>query len=170
MDMLSDPEARRPAFGDDLPLDLPFRAAAKTGTSGGFADNWTVVATRELIVAAWAGNFDGQPMHGMLAMWGAAPLARAALLAAADGRALTLPEPPEDIVTRPVCALSGRAPGPHCPTVRERFIRGHEPAERCDWHRVVDGEVRVVWPPQATGWAAARARAGGQAQAAWTSR
>jgi penicillin-binding protein 1C len=156
MDMLADPAARRPAFGDDLPLDLPFRAAAKTGTSGGFADNWTVIATQEYVVAAWAGNFDGRPMHQMLAMWGAAPLARAALLAAADGRALTLPPAPPQIVTRPVCRLSGRVPGPHCPIAHERFVAGTEPRAPCDWHRVIDGEVRVVWPPEVAKWAAAR--------------
>jgi penicillin-binding protein 1C len=158
MDMLADPAARRPAFGDDLPLDLPFRAAAKTGTSGGFADNWTVIATREYVVAAWAGNFDGRPMHQMLAMWGAAPLARAALLAAADGRALTLPDAPPNIVTREVCRLSGRAPGAHCPIAREHFIAGTEPHDRCDWHRVVDGEVRVAWPAEVAAWAATHAR------------
>src|SRR3954471_23398928 len=30
MDMMSDPEARRPGFGMELPFDLPFRVAAKT--------------------------------------------------------------------------------------------------------------------------------------------
>jgi penicillin-binding protein 1C len=35
MDMLADPAARRSAFGAELPLDLPFPVAAKTGTSSG---------------------------------------------------------------------------------------------------------------------------------------
>ena len=38
MDTLSDPEARRPGFGMELPFDLPFRVAAKTGTARGFTD------------------------------------------------------------------------------------------------------------------------------------
>ncbi len=154
MDMLADPEARRPAFGDDLPFDLPFPAAAKTGTSGGFADNVAVVATREYIVAAWAGNFDGKPMHNVLAMWGAAPLARAALLAAADGHALTLPPRPPSIVERPVCALSGGVPGAACPIKREKFLAGHVPTAPCTWHR--RGEV--AWPAEATRWASRRVR------------
>jgi hypothetical protein len=90
-------------------------------------------------------------------MWGAAPLARAALLAAADGRALTLPPAPPEIVTRPVCRLSGRAPGPHCPIANEHFIAGSEPRDRCDWHRVVDGQLRVAWPAEVAGWAATHA-------------
>jgi penicillin-binding protein 1C len=153
MDMLADPEARRPAFGDDLPFDLPFPVAAKTGTSGGFADNVAVIATREYVVAAWAGNFDGKPMHSVLAMWGAAPLARAALLAAADGRALTLPERPPSIVERPVCALSGAVPGPACPVKRERFLADNVPRAPCPFHKMDAGRVAVAWPPEAARWA-----------------
>jgi penicillin-binding protein 1C len=96
MDVLSDPQARRATFGADLPLDLPFRVAAKTGTSSGFADTVTIGATREAIAAAWVGSFDGSGTTGKLAMWSAAPLVRAALLAVADlrGAPLTLPAAP----------------------------------------------------------------------------
>src|SRR6185436_17554436 len=84
MDMLADPQARRASFGADLPLDLPFAVAAKTGTSSGFADTLTVAATREAVVAAWAGAFDGSGTKGALAMWSAAPIVRAGLLAVRD--------------------------------------------------------------------------------------
>ncbi len=94
MDMLSDPEARRPAFGQELPFDLPFKVAAKTGTSRGFADTVAIAATRELTVAAWAGNFDGKPTQGLVAMQSAAPLVRAGLLIGGQGRHLTLPRGP----------------------------------------------------------------------------
>ena len=80
MDMLSDPAARRAVFGAELPFDLPFRVAAKTGTSAGYADTVAIAATSEVVVAAWAGAFDGSGTRGQLAMWSAAPLARAALL------------------------------------------------------------------------------------------
>src|SRR5262249_3483661 len=53
MDMLADAGARRSTFGAELPFDLPFRVAAKTGTSSGFADTVAVAATREAVVAAW---------------------------------------------------------------------------------------------------------------------
>lgn len=163
MDMLADAEARRPAFGDDLPFDLPYPVAAKTGTSGGFSDNVALIATREYVVAAWAGNFDGSAMHAVLAMAGAAPLGRAALRAAADGRALTLPPRPAAIVERPVCALSGQVPGPACPHKRERFLRGTEPQAPCAWHRAAaDGGLAIEWPAEARAWAARRRLAGGQ--------
>src|SRR4051794_12079792 len=115
--MLADPAARRSVFGSELPLDLPFPVAAKTGTAAGFADTDAVGATREAVVAGWAGDFSGKGTRGELAMWSAGPLVRAGLLAVADGRNLTLPEAPRSmIVARTVCAVTGRRPGPACPT------------------------------------------------------
>jgi penicillin-binding protein 1C len=136
MDMLADPHARRARFGADLPLDLPFPVAAKTGTSSGFADTLAVAATREAVVAAWAGAFDGSGTKGKLAMWSAAPLVRAGMLAVRDreGTDLSLPRAPAGIVSREVCAVSGGAAGPDCPTKREWFITGTEPHEACDGH------------------------------------
>jgi penicillin-binding protein 1C len=134
MDILSDAEARRAVFGADLPLDLPFKAAAKTGTSSGFADTVAVGVTREAVAAAWAGNFDGSGSKGALAMWSAAPLVRAALLAVAGlaGHPLTLPAPPSAITSGDVCRISGALAGPQCPRKHEHFIAGHEPQSICD--------------------------------------
>jgi penicillin-binding protein 1C len=133
MDMLSDPDARRAVFGGDLPLDLPFKVAAKTGTSSGFADTIAVAATNEAVAAAWAGAFDGSGSKGSLAMWSAAPLVRAALLAVADlaGHPLTLPAPPAGITTRDVCRITGELAGPRCPRKHEHFVAGHEPSTAC---------------------------------------
>jgi len=134
IDMLSDADARRAVFGAELPLDLPFKVAAKTGTSSGVADTVTVAATNEAIAAAWAGSFDGSGSKGALAMWSAAPLVRAALLAVADlaGHPLTLPPAPAGITTRDVCRISGALPGPHCPRKHEHFVEDHEPQVTCD--------------------------------------
>ena len=112
MDMLSDPEARRAGFGMELPFDLPFRIAAKTGTARGFADTWAIGATREVIVGAWAGTFDGTPTHGLVGMDAAAPLVRDGMLAVAAslGRPLTLPARPTGIDDVRVCADSGMPP------------------------------------------------------------
>ena len=38
--ILSDPVARAPMFGINSILNLPFPAAAKTGTTNDFRDNW----------------------------------------------------------------------------------------------------------------------------------
>ena len=152
MDMMADAEARRPGFGQELPFDLPFPVAAKTGTARGFADMVAVAATREVIVAAWAGNFDGTPGQGVPAMVAAAPLVRDALLTVAGGRALTLPPRPADVEAIEVCAVSGLAPGPHCPVMRDWAPRGRRPDHVCDWHQLDHGVVRVVYPPALAGW------------------
>jgi penicillin-binding protein 1C len=155
MDMLSDPEARRPGFGVELPFDLPFPIAAKTGTARGFADTWAVGATREVIVGAWAGTFDGTATHGVVGMDAAAPLVRDGMLAVADGRRLTLPDKPDDVVAVEVCAVSGLAPGPHCPHVHDYTVRGRPAAPPCDWH---DERGAVHYPAQGRGWMARTGR------------
>jgi penicillin-binding protein 1C len=159
MDMLSDPEARRPAFGTELPLDLPFRVAAKTGTARGFSDTVAVAATEQIIVAAWAGNFDGSPSHGVVAMQGAAPLVRDALLAFADGKMLTLPPRPDTVEEIDVCAVSGMKPGPHCPLEHEVVAKGRGPTATCTWHVLgPDGTIETIYPAEAAGWQRRRAR------------
>jgi len=149
MDMLADPEARRPGFGMELPFDLPFEVAAKTGTARGFADTWTVAATREAIVGAWAGTFDGTATHGIVGMDAAAPLARDAMLAIAGGGKLTLPAQPEHVDDVEVCATSGMKPGEHCPRIKDHALHGHGPKQPCTWHRD-DGTVN--YPERAAGW------------------
>ncbi|MEO8707082.1 MAG: transglycosylase domain-containing protein, partial [Kofleriaceae bacterium] len=129
MDMLADPEARRPGFGMELPFDLPFRIAAKTGTARGFSDTWAVGATREVIVGAWAGSFDGAPTQGLVGMDAAAPLVRDAMLAVAGGRKLTLPARPDDVEPIELCATSGMLPSPVCPRIHDYVHRGHAPTQ-----------------------------------------
>jgi penicillin-binding protein 1C len=164
MDMMADADARRPEFGAELPLDLPFSVAAKTGTSRGFADTVTVAATNEVLVGAWAGNFDGRPTEGLVAMESAAPIVRAALVAAASGHALTLPPAPDSIVRRAVCPLSGMRPGPSCPhRMVEHFTADAAPEERCDWHtRDAAGELQVRYPAPLRAWAERKHRRGGR--------
>lgn len=97
LDVLSDAAARHRRFGLGLPLDGLGAVAAKTGTASGMSDVSAILASRELIVAAWAGRFDGAPVHGGSGMWAAAPLARRAFEIAMHGRTATLPPRPADI-------------------------------------------------------------------------
>jgi penicillin-binding protein 1C len=73
-DILDDDAARIPAMGRDNPLDLSFPAAAKTGTSNDFRDNWTVGYTPDLAVGVWTGNSDNSEMLDISGLTGAAPL------------------------------------------------------------------------------------------------
>jgi penicillin-binding protein 1C len=167
MDMMADPEARRPAFGQELPVDLPYRVAVKTGTARGFADTVAIGVTSELTVAAWAGTFDGSPTQGLIAMQAAAPLVRAGLLIGSGGRDLTLPGPPGGVTTAVVCPLSGMPAGPDCPhRKREHFAAGRVPTRSCDWHRHEGGRPVVRYPVEARAWAAREASRGGREVAA----
>ncbi len=73
-DILDDDQAREPAMGRDNPLVLPFPAAAKTGTTNDFRDNWTIGYTPGLVVAVWTGNTDNSEMINISGLTGAAPL------------------------------------------------------------------------------------------------
>ncbi len=163
MDMLADPEARRPMFGQELPLDLPFRVAAKTGTARGFADTVAVGVTREITVAAWAGNFNGRPTHKVMGMSGAAPLVRLGLLSAGKGNRLTLPRRPRGLARAGVCPLSGMPASEHCPRRKvEYFLKGKVPRRACDWHRHEDGRVVTRYPAEIAAWAQRQRNAGGR--------
>ena len=73
-DILDDDQARVAAMGYNNALDLPFPAAAKTGTTNDFRDNWTIGYTPGVVVGIWAGNADGRPMIDSSGLRGAAPL------------------------------------------------------------------------------------------------
>jgi penicillin-binding protein 1C len=141
-DMLSDPRARRREFGVETPLELPFPVAVKTGTSKSFCDNVVVGTTPDVTVAAWVGNFDGRPMRGLLAMQGAAPLFREAMLVAMEGRPRRAFERPPELAPVELCPLSGMRRGARCPGGRHEHVRGDRPLESCNWHGP-DGALRL---------------------------
>lgn len=132
-DILSDPEARAPGFGRGGPLELPFPAAAKTGTSKDYRDNWAVAYTPRVVVAVWAGNFDGAPMRDVTGVTGAGTLMRSILEWIGPGGPFA---EPQGLVRTEVCAQSGARPGAFCPgRVTELFLAGMHPVAACDVHR-----------------------------------
>lgn len=76
--ILSDNAARTPVFGPRSPLAYPVGGvAAKTGTTQGFRDAWTVGFSKDVSVAVWAGNNDGRLMKsGADGVFVAAPIWR----------------------------------------------------------------------------------------------
>ncbi len=131
-DILADKDARVPSFGYRSPLSLPFPAAAKTGTSKDFRDNWTVGYTPRYTVGVWVGNFDGTPMANVSGITGCGPLFRdIMLLLEKDLDPREFPVPP-GLTRRTICPLSGLVPNSHCPGVKEElFIAGTEPIAVC---------------------------------------
>ncbi|HEU5041660.1 MAG TPA: hypothetical protein VFT84_12595, partial [Gemmatimonadales bacterium] len=152
LDILADPTARMPGFGLATPLEFPFPAAAKTGTSRHFTDNWAVAATGRFTVAVWVGNFNGRPMDGVSGVSGAGPLLHRAVLATArryPPGALPTPESTGAVAVA-VCRLSGLRAGAACPAATEWFVPGSAPTAECDWHR----NSTVVLPAEYAEWAA----------------
>ena len=73
-DILSDNRARLPSFGLNSPLNVGFPAAAKTGTTTDYRDNWVLGYTPDLVVGVWVGNADNAPMHNVSGVSGAGPI------------------------------------------------------------------------------------------------
>ena len=185
VDVLKDHDARVGSFGEQSVLDFPFEVGAKTGTSKGYRDNWTVGFTRAVTVAVWAGNFDGAPMTHVSGITGAGPLFHAIMESAMRGR----PREPlpvarsrgvDDGLERiDVCALSGELAGPDCPhRIAEWLPAGAASSGKpCTMHERVridrrnglragaacardetDEGVLEQYPPQYASWAAAAGR------------
>jgi 1A family penicillin-binding protein len=74
--ILSDNEARTPAFGPFSTLHIPNQeVAVKTGTTNNLRDNWTIGYTTDRLVAVWVGNNDNTPMSYVASgITGASPI------------------------------------------------------------------------------------------------
>jgi len=128
--ILSDNAARTPAFGPNSLLNLPFPAAAKTGTTNDFRDNWTLGFTPDLAVGVWVGNADYTPMQNITGMTGAAPVwnrfMQAAVQRLVGGPSGTFSRP-GGIVEKAVCAISGNEPSEWCPSHKVELFASDQP-------------------------------------------
>jgi penicillin-binding protein 1C len=136
--ILSDNDARAPAFGSSSVLSLSRPAAAKTGTSSDWRDNWTMGYVPQLVAGVWAGNADGRPMVRVSGVEGAGPIWRDFMEAALRGRPVIPFHEPPGLERVRVCTPSGLLPTPYCPRTRtELFISGTAPTRHDDWYRPV---------------------------------
>jgi len=128
-DIMSDDVARAPAFGANTALTLPDRkVAAKTGTTNGFKDNWTMGFTPQLTVGVWVGNTDNESMENVTGLSGAAPIWNAVMRKYHEELPATWYDMPPGIVQRVVCQPSGLLPTEQCQEQRaELFVAGTEP-------------------------------------------
>lgn len=156
-------------------LNLSRPAAAKTGTTTDFRDNWTLGYTPDLAVGVWAGNANNAPMYRVTGITGAGPIWHDFMEQAHRG----FPEKPfarpEGILEVEVCDASGLLATDICPRVRtELFIKGTEPKQPDDAYQMfeLDAATNLIWnehcrgpriqrvyrvyPPDAQDWAQKR--------------
>lgn len=128
--ILSDNEARSPMFGRNSILNLPFPAAAKTGTTNDFRDNWTMGFNPDLAVGVWVGNADYTPMQNTTGLSGAAPIWAEFMQAAVSQLTNNNPSPfarPAGIMDKVICAVSGTEPSSKCPQQRTEIFAFDQP-------------------------------------------
>jgi hypothetical protein len=128
-DIMSDRQARCPAFGCPNALELPNerRVAAKTGTTNDYKDAWTVGFAPQLVTGVWVGNSDNTAMEDVPGSKGAAPIWNAFMSYALQDEPHMAWERPSGITQMQVCATSGLLPTQWCPTRSEFFVSGTEP-------------------------------------------
>jgi penicillin-binding protein 1C len=140
--ILSDAYARIAAFGTNPVINLPFKAAAKTGTTNDFRDNWTLGYTPDLAVGVWVGNADYTPMRDTSGLTGAAPIwadfMQEGIEILTGGNPSGFPRP-AGIVERVICAVSGTEPSKYCPSQRSEYFAADQPPLPADqdlWEEV----------------------------------
>jgi membrane carboxypeptidase/penicillin-binding protein PbpC len=172
-DILADPKARIPGFGEKNPLVLSHPAAVKTGTTTDWHDNWTVGYTPSFTVGVWIGNNDNHPMRQITGVTGTAPLWNQFFEEFLKGKPTEVFVRPDGITEREICAISGKLPDGICPEVTtEIFVDGTEPKEQSILHQkmkidrrnmlrardtcpssVVIEKIFIDYPPEVFSWA-----------------
>lgn len=105
--VLTDNQARTPAFGSNSYLNFPNNdVAAKTGTTNDYRDAWIVGYTPNLTTVAWAGNNDNSSMDKKVAGFIVAPMWNEFLTFALEKRDKEFFNEPEqkDLNVKPIIA------------------------------------------------------------------
>ncbi len=96
-DILSDRDSRATTFGTESVLATPYWSAVKTGTSKEMRDNWCVGFSSRYSVGVWIGNLNGEPMHDVSGVAGAAPVWREVMDWLHAGETSSPPGTPRDV-------------------------------------------------------------------------
>ena len=172
--IISDRRARIAAFGTPNSLEMANErpAAAKTGTTNNFTDNWTVGYTPQLVVGVWQGNKDADDyMINTPGSRGASYIWHAVMEYAHEELPILPFANPGDLEFYVVCSVSGLKPSEHCATKQEIMIPGTEPTQEDTLSQVylvnretgklatiytppelVEERVYIILPPEAHDW------------------
>lgn len=139
-DILSDNEARIPAFGPNSALTLADRpVAAKTGTTNDYRDNLTMGFTPQLVTGVWVGNSNNTPMTNVSGVTGAGPIWHQFMTVAHQNEPVMQFTPPPGVRQFEVCADTGTLPSDACPEKRTRWFaedRPPLPKEKDLWQKI----------------------------------
>lgn len=137
-DILSDPKARMPGFGEKNLLVLNRPVAVKTGTTTDWHDNWTIGYTPSYTLGVWVGNNNNQPMKKISGIFGAAPIWNQFFEKFLKDKPFENFKIPNGIKKIEICATSGLLPDQLClERYQEVFIEGTEPKEKSTIHKKV---------------------------------
>jgi 1A family penicillin-binding protein len=137
IDIIKDPLARIPGFGEQSVLEISHEAAVKTGTTRNFRDNWTIGFTPQLLTAVWVGNADASPMENISGVDGAAPIWADFMESSLANQPKEKFIKPENLVDVELCAISGKLATDYChDKITELFVKGTEPKDHDDYYRV----------------------------------
>ena len=149
--ILSDKRSRYHEFGPGNPLELDRPAAAKTGTTDSFRDNWTLGYTPYLTVGVWAGNSDNSIMNNVIGITGAGPIWHDVMEYASQYYNYAPDDfiQPSDVHLGTVSAYTGLLPHPGEPTVTDWFIDGTMPTIQGPYTppQTCDGDGCTTPPP-----------------------
>ena len=119
--------------------------AFKTGTSFGLRDAWTAAYSPSFTVVVWFGKEKGGADPRLVGISLAAPVA-VNLLREMDPEP-AWPQPPPECGTVTVCALSGAAPSPACPALKNAMnVASAWRTKPCTLHTMRAGKSRLEWP------------------------
>ena len=149
--ILSDNKARTEEFGPNSPLKLSRPAAAKTGTTNDFRDNWTVGYTPNLVTAVWVGNNDHSSMENVDGITGAAPIWHDYMEVALTGTAVSQFVIPPGISIDRVCSFDGGLSSPgDFNGIEELFLTDARPTKICGYKPTPSPTVTPSETPVAT--------------------
>ncbi len=133
-DILSDNQARTPAFGPQSVLYIPDQqVAVKTGTTNNLRDNWAIGYTTEYLTAVWVGNNNNLPMSYVASgITGASPIWNKIMrLLLNEDQPHVFPIP-YGLIKVKICSATGTLPCEKCPIIKEElFVPGTEPQKQC---------------------------------------
>ena len=120
--ILSDDAARQPGFNpasaltlENMGISTRNTVSAKTGTSNGARDLWTMGFTRDIVTGVWIGTSDNSPTWNTSGIKSAAPVWNAVMRAAASRKTPQPFDNPGGVVAREICRSTGTLNHPACP-------------------------------------------------------